>query len=178
MHILRLVDGADFPALAAIVNPYIEKTAIHFATKPATADELRADWERDRDRYACYVAVVDGAVAGFAKAMTFRSRPAYQWTAEIGVYVDERHHRKGVARALYEKLIATCRAQGFHMLVAGIALPNDASVQLHEALGFARVGTFPEVGYKFGAFHDVGFWTLTLSSTKPVGPVTSPAALP
>src|SRR5207253_5752233 len=109
---------------------------------------------------------VDGAVAGFAKASTFRARVAYQWSAEIGLYVDERHQRRGVARALYERLIAICRAQGFHLLVAAIALPNDASVKLHEAAGFAHTGTFKEVGYKLGAFHDVGFWTLALSASS------------
>ena len=164
--IVRAVVDEDFEAIAAITNEYILKTAIHFGTKPVAADELRTDWRATRDRYA-FVVADDGGVVGFAKAMTFRTRPAYAWTAEVGVYVNETHQRRGVARALYTRLFDACRAQGFHLLVAGIALPNDASVRLHEAMGFAHVGTFPEVGFKFGAFHDVGFWTLRISTAVP-----------
>ncbi len=161
---VRSVDAGDFDRIAALTNGYIARTAIHFATAPLTGDSLRAEWEQTRERYAYLVAEGDPGIAGFAKAMPFRSRAAYAWTAEIGVYVDEQHQRKGVARALYERLFDVCRAQGFHVLVAGIALPNEASVRLHEGLGFSFVGTFAEVGFKLGRFHDVGFWTLRLSS--------------
>jgi len=149
-----------------VTNGYIERTAIHFGTQPVTAHELRADWEKTRDRYPFAVAEVDGVRAGFAKTMTFRSRPAYGWSAEIGVYVDDAFHRRGVASALYQKLIEVVRAQGFHILVAGIALPNPASVALHEKHGFERVGVFPQVGFKLGAFHDVGFWALPLTTSQ------------
>src|SRR4051812_16464568 len=92
---IRLVDNADFDDIAAILRPYVERTAIHFAATAPTANELRAEWEQARGRYATVVAEIGGAVVGFAKASTFRTRAAYQWSAEIGVYVDERHHRRG-----------------------------------------------------------------------------------
>ena len=175
MHIRPAV-AADFDAIAAVTNPYILHTAIHFGTAPVTGDELRADWEKGRDRYAFLVADAGGEIAGYAKTTSFRARPAYTWTAETGVYLDPKHHRKGWATALYERLIGVSRAQGFHVLVAGIALPNDASVRLHEKLGFVLGGRFPELGFKLGRYHDVGFWFLRLSpADAPPAALRSPA---
>lgn len=163
--IIRAVKPSDFDAIAAITNPYILRTSIHFGTALVTADELRADWEKTRDQFP-YAVAVDGGIVGYAKTTTFRARPAYAWTAEIGVYVDEKHHQRGVATALYRTLVDVCRAQGFHALIGGITLPNDASVRLHEKLGFVKVGHFREIGWKFSEYHDVGFWQLSLSSSK------------
>ncbi len=160
--IVRVVEERDFDAIAAITNPYILETSIHFASEPVSGDELRDHWVEGRDRYPMFVAEVDGVVLGYAKSSSFRARAAYAGTAELGVYVDRRHHRRGIARALYEALIPACRERGFVVLVAGVALPNDASVVLHEGLGFVPVGVFHRVGYKFGQFHDVGFWELAL----------------
>ncbi|MGC4120512.1 MAG: GNAT family N-acetyltransferase [Myxococcales bacterium] len=161
--LLRPARPADFDALAALTNPYILETPIHFGTAPVTGDELRADWEKSRDRHAFLVAEVDGGLAGYAKTSAFRTRAAYQWTAETGIYVHRDHHRTGVGSALYRKLIEVSRAQGFHTLVAGITLPNPASVGLHEKLGFVAVARFPEAGFKLDRWHDVGFWVLELS---------------
>lgn len=164
---------SDFEAIAELTNHYIEHTTIHFGTQPATADELRADWQRSSDRYGFFVADEDG-VAGFAKAGPFRSRPAYGWTAEVAVYIHPSKHRRGLARALYERLVGVSRRQGFHALIAGIALPNRPSVALHEGLGFEPVGVFREVGFKHGAYRDVGFWQLLLGTGAPA-PIKSPA---
>jgi phosphinothricin acetyltransferase len=171
---IRDVTQDDFEAIAALTNHYVEHTAVHFGTAPVTADELRMDWQKTRDRYG-FVVADDGELAGFAKAMTFRSRPAYGWTAEVGVYVHDAKQRRGVARALYERLFDVSRRQGFHLLVAGIALPNEASVALHERMGFTSVGVFREVGFKRGSFHDVGFWQRALSpSDGAPSPIKSP----
>lgn len=161
---IRPAVAADFDAVAALTNPYILETPVHFGTAPVTGAELRADWERGAGRYAFLVADTDGEVAGYAKASAFRTRAAYEWTAEVGVYLARAHHRKGWASALYRRLIEVCRAQGFQVLVAGITLPNPASVGLHEKLGFRPAGVFPRVGFKLGRFHDVGFWHLPLTA--------------
>ena len=159
---LRAAEPSDFDAIAAITNVYILGTAIHFGTEPVTSDELRREWLASRDRHPYLVAVVGDEVVGFAKASSFRARAAYARTAELGVYVHDAHQRRGLARGLYRAVIADCRARGFHSLIAGIALPNEASVALHEALGFGFVGVFHQIGFKFGAYHDVGFWELQL----------------
>ena len=101
-------------------------------------------------------------IAGYAYATRFRAREAYRPTAEVSVYVSPRYHRRGLARRLYAKLFADLRARDHRMLIAGITLPNDASVRLHESIGFRPVGVFTAVGRKFDRWHDVGFWELDL----------------
>ncbi|HEY3450863.1 MAG TPA: GNAT family N-acetyltransferase [Myxococcales bacterium] len=161
--LIRPSVAADFDAIAALTNPYILETAIHFGTAEVTGDELRADWEKGRDRYAFLVAESDGEIAGYAKTSAFRTRAAYQWTAETGIYVSRARHHQGLGSALYTRLIEVSRAQGFHSLVGGITLPNPASVGLHEKLGFVPAARFPQSGFKLGRWHDVGFWVLVLA---------------
>ena len=108
------------------------------------------------------VAERDGAVAGYAYAGPHRSRAAYRWSADVSVYVGEVHRERGVGRGLYRALLAVLRLQGFFNAYAGIALPNPASVGLHELMGFERVGVYESVGYKHGEWHDVGWWAKTL----------------
>lgn len=162
-----LVRGAraeDFDAIAALTNVFIRDTSIHFGYDPVTPDELRSAWTRARERYPWLVAEVGGRFAGYCKAGIWRDRAAYGWTPEAGVYVEEHARRRGVGRALYERLIETLHRQGFHSVVAGITLPNDASVRLHEAVGFVHTGTVRCAGWKLGQWHDVGFWQRELAS--------------
>lgn len=182
--LIRPIQPADFDAVAALTNIYIRDTAIHFATQPVSADELRASWQRTRERYPWLVAEVDqptpaaqagGAFAGFARAYTWRERAAYQWTPEVGVYVEPRFHRRGVGRALYAKLLDILRRQGYRSAVAGITLPSEPSVRLHEAMGFVRVGTVRDAGFKLGRWHDVGFWQVRLGEDDVQGGPILPA---
>ena len=92
-----------------------------------------------------------------------RDRAAYQWSVEVSVYVDAAHHRSGIARALYTELFRRLVRQGFHTAHAGIALPNPASVSFHESMGFVPIGVYLSVGFKRGAWHDVGWWRLPLA---------------
>jgi phosphinothricin acetyltransferase len=167
MHV-RLAEESDFTAIAAFLRPSV------VGVVAPTADDLVAEWNASKSHYATVVAFVDDELAGFAKAMTFRTRQAYQWTAEIGVHVDERFHRRGVARALYARLIEVCRAQGFHSVVGVIALPNDASVALHQALGFSLVGTLPAAGFK-GDWHDAALYWMKLGEDAAPVELKSPA---
>lgn len=160
---IRLAGSDDFAAIAAITNHYIRTTAIHFGYEPVTADELRAAWQEKVDVHPWLVTTDhDGDAIGYAKAGVWRGRAAYRWTTETGIYMAPSWCRHGLGAPLYRRLLAVLRAQGFHAAIGGIALPNDASVRLHERLGFTHVGTFPRAGRKFDRWHDVGFWHLPL----------------
>ncbi|MGH2885419.1 MAG: GNAT family N-acetyltransferase, partial [Solirubrobacteraceae bacterium] len=108
------------------------------------------------------VAADEAELIGFACATRHRERAAYRWAADVTVYVTPGRQRAGVGRALYEALFERLAQQGFRMACAVIALPNDASVGLHEALGFQLVGVYRKIGWKLGAWHDVGWWQLEL----------------
>jgi phosphinothricin acetyltransferase len=161
--LIRAATIQDFDGIAEILNHYIRHTAIHFAYEPVAAAELREQWAHHRATYPFLVAEADGRVHGFAKAGAWRERTAYAWTPECGVYVTADRQRKGVGRALYARLFEIMRVQGFHSVIAGIALPNDASVRLHEAFGFIAVGRVARAGWKHGRWHDVGFWQKDLA---------------
>jgi L-amino acid N-acyltransferase YncA len=120
--------------------------------------------ERIRSAHLWLVAERDGQVVGYAYGGTHRSRAAYNRTVEVSAYVDRAAHRTGLARLLYTELFAQLKELGYRLLVAGITLPNDASVGLHEALGFERVGVYKNVGFKAGQWWDVGWWQLDLGS--------------
>lgn len=173
--LLRAALESDFDAVADLVNHYIRETAIHFGTEPVTAAGLHEAWNRHQDLYPCLVAEIEGRFAGFAQASSFRERAAYAWTTETTVYVARGQERRGVGTALYQRLFAILRAQGFQSAIGGIALPNDPSVRLHESLGFIKVAHVARAGWKFGQFHDLGFWQRDLDppSGAPL-PIASP----
>ncbi len=174
--LIRAATEDDFDGIAGILNHFIQHTAIHFAYEPLAATDLRDQWARQRSRYPFVVAEVEQRVAGFARAGAWRDRAAYAWTPESGVYVDEAHQRRGLGKALYARLFDIMSAQGFHSVVAGIALPNDPSVRLHEALGFVSVGRVARAGWKHGAWHDVGFWQKDLAEAGAVATEILPPA--
>ena len=160
--IIRPTEAPDFPHVARLTNVYIRTSAIHFGDRDQSPEELRALWRDARATHPWYTAEVDGRFAGYAKSGAWRERAAYRRTAETAIYVEESARRTGVGRALYAALIDDLRARGFHTIVAGVTLPNEASVRFHESLGFRYVATFSEVGRKFDRWHDVGFWQLML----------------
>ncbi len=156
--LIRAARESDFDAVADLINHYIRETSIHFGTEPVTPAELRDAWVSHRHLYPFLVAEVDNRFAGFSKAGSWRERAAYAWTAECTVYIAPGLERRGVGKALYQRLFAILRAQGFETAIGGIALPNEASVLLHESLGFVKVAHVARAGWKFGSFHDLGFW--------------------
>src|SRR5262245_49977622 len=142
----RPAQPGDFDAIAAITNHYIRETTIHWAYEPVSAQELRTDWEVKRESFPFLVALERGSDAapllGYAKAGVWRDRAAYAKTAEVGIYLRPDLRGRGLGRQLYAALIDECRRREFRVLVAGIALPNAASIRLHESLGFVYIGTF------------------------------------
>lgn len=152
--LIRPATEADAPRLLDIYRPYVEHTAVSFELEPPALDVFAARIAKSLAGWAWLVAERDGAVAGYAYGTVHRERAAYAKTAETGVYLDEAHHGRGVGTALYTELLQVLAARGFHRAVAGITLPNPASVALHERFGFERIGVYKEVGFKFGRWHD------------------------
>jgi len=161
--VIRPADPArDAAACAAIYAPFVLGSAVSFEEVPPSADDFAAKIAQLSATHPYLVCERDGAVAGFAYGAPHRERAAYRWACDVSVYVDPAWHRRGIGRALYEALLARLRAQRFHVACAGITLPNDASVGLHEALGFEPVGVYRGIGWKAGAWRDVGWWQLRL----------------
>lgn len=163
-HRIRPATPADGPGLAAIYGPIVARTAISFEEIAPDADEMGRRVAATAATHPWLVAERDGAIDGYAYATVHRARAAYRWSVETSAYVAERARGRGIARALYLALVRILAAQGFRTAFAGIVLPNEASLRLHRGLGFADVGTFPRIGYKGGAWHDVYWLALALGS--------------
>jgi phosphinothricin acetyltransferase len=155
---IRSARDDDAPAIAAITNHYITTTAFHFAVEPLAVEDYRARWHAGQPRYPWLVAERTGAVVGYAKAGAWRDRGAYEWTTEVGLYVAPELRGGGIGRALYAELLGELACRGFRSAIAGITLPNEASLRLHHAFGFTSVGIVREAGYKLDAWHDVEFF--------------------
>ena len=167
MSAVRVANEADAEAIAAIYAPYVRETAISFEEVPPSPAEMGQRLRSTLETYP-YLVFDDGAgVLGYAYGGVHRSKPAYRWSVETTVYVARHAHRGGIGRALYARLIDLLIRQGFHSAFAGITLPNDKSVGLHEAMGFVHLGTFAEIGFKHGEFRDLGWWRRGLAEGKP-----------
>jgi L-amino acid N-acyltransferase YncA len=152
---VRDATPTDAAACAAIYAPYVADTAITFEEDAPTAAEMAARIAAAQQAHAWLVLEDEGLVGGYAYAGPYKSRAAYRWSCEVSVYLDPGFHGRGAGRALYETLFDRLAARGYRMLVAGMALPNEASVGLHRALGFETVGTYRRIGWKHGAWRDV-----------------------
>lgn len=156
---LRPATPADGARLAEIYNPCVLHTAISFEETAVDGDEMaRRLAKLTAAGLPWLVAERDGRVAGYAYAAPWRERAAYRFTVECTVYVAPEGQRRGAGRALYGALFERLVQGPWHSVLAVIALPNDASVALHEGFGLRKVAHFAEVGWKFGRWHDVGHW--------------------
>ncbi len=163
--VIRHADpSADAAACAAVYAPYVASSVVSLEAVPPTADEFTQRMTRIVERYPYLVAEEDGRVVAFAYASLHRERAAYRWACESSVYVDETQRRRGLGRALYTSLFDLLRRQGLQIVCAGITLPNDASIAIHESFGFELIGVYRRIGWKAGAWHDVGWWQLDLSA--------------
>jgi phosphinothricin acetyltransferase len=178
--LIRNVDpDRDAAVLAALYGPYVTDTVASLEEVPPTEGEMYGRIMRISASYPYLVAEIDGEPVGFAYASPHRERAAYRWAADTTVYLDRNHHRLGIGRALYEQLFSLLIEQGVHIAHAGITLPNEASVGLHESLGFKPIGIYRRVGYKMGAWRDVGWWQLELVpvANEPPAEPRAPLAL-
>lgn len=165
--LIRAAGRDDAAAIVVIYNHFIVNTAITFEEQAITESDMvqRIADVQDGD-LPWLVAEYDGAVVGYAYATKWRVRHAYRFSVESTVYLAPSFAGKGIGRLLYTALLARLNEDGYHLVIGGIALPNAASVALHEALGFHKVGEFKEVGFKFGRWVDVGYWQLMLSELQ------------
>lgn len=162
--LIRRAQEHDLAAINALYNHYIENTTITFDLDPWSMDQRR-DWFAQfgaDPRHILLVAERAGAIKGYAGTLEFRKKKAYQTSVETTIYVAPGAEGQGVGTRLYEELLPLAAAAGAHRALAGITLPNDNSLKMHEKFGFQPVGIFSEVGYKFGRYWDVGWYERAL----------------
>jgi phosphinothricin acetyltransferase len=174
MRIRHADPDRDAAACAAIYAPFVTGTAVSFEQEPPDAAAIGQRIERLSRTHAWLIGEDAEGVAGFAYAGPHRDRIAYRWAADVSVYVDERCRGRGVGRALYDALLALLARQGLRVACAGITLPNPASVALHEACGFEPVGIYRRIGWKAGAWRDVGWWQAPLGEPPDDGQPPEP----
>ena len=164
---IRDATVADAQACASIYAPYVWHTAITFELTPPTPQEMAARIERAAEHHAWLVLETDDHVVGYAYGGPYKERAAYRFSCEVSIYLEQGRHRRGVGRALYTALFERLAARGYRTLVAGMTLPNAASVGLHQAMGFEPVGTYRRIGWKFEEWHDVAWVQLSLGDGSP-----------
>ena len=178
--LIRDADPArDAAACAEIYAPYVLHTAISLEEEPPSVEGFKARIERITAAYPWLMAELDGRSVGFAYGSLHRERAAYRWAADVTVYLADDAKRRGIGRRLYETLFELLVCQGVQIACAGITLPNEASVALHESLGFTPVGIYRRIGFKHGRWHDVGWWQRELLpvGTAPPAELTPPPKL-
>jgi phosphinothricin acetyltransferase len=167
-YLVRDATIDDATSCADIYAPYVTGTAITFEIDPPERGEMAKRIAVALASHAWVVVVDNGRVVGYAYAGPYKSRAAYRWACEVSVYVEIGRRRTGAGRALYEALFERLERRGYRMAVAGMTLPNDASMGLHRGMGFQLVGTYRRIGWKQGAWRDVAW------AQRPLGPGTGP----
>ncbi len=166
MKVIRLATIDDAAAMLDIYRPYVLNTAISFETDAPSIQEFQSRISEGIAKFPWLVCEIDGRVRGYAYSSAHRSRRAYTWSVEATVYVQQKFQGKGIGKALYERLLPMLKKQGVVNVIAGIALPNQASVAIHESFGFEKVAQFKDVGFKMEKWWDVGYWQLQLQKPQ------------
>ncbi|MBI5894920.1 MAG: N-acetyltransferase [Desulfobacterales bacterium] len=160
---VRVASPADAEAIAAIYNHYITQTIITFEEEAVSSSDIRQRIEEvQASSLPWWIAEHDGDIAGYAYASKWKGRCAYRFSTEVSIYINPVHVRHGIGTEIYSRLLPTLKHLGIHVAIGGIALPNEASVALHEKFGFVKAAHFKEVGFKFNRWIDVGYWQRTL----------------
>jgi phosphinothricin acetyltransferase len=163
-NLVRPATAADAEAIARIYNHYVAHTVITFEEEAVSVPDMAARIAEARSLSLPWlVAVVDGAIVGYAYARRWRPRSAYRYSAETTIYLERGYEGRHIGTTLYSALLPLLRERGMHVAIGGVALPNDASIALHEKLGFERVATFRQVGFKHDRWVDVTYLQLVLS---------------
>jgi L-amino acid N-acyltransferase YncA len=167
---VRDANAGDAAAIAAIYNAYVRDSVATFELEPVAEATMQSRIDAVQSRGLPWLAIErDGAMLGYAYATPWKARAAYARTVETSIYLVPDATGRGLGRSLYAQLIERLRGTGMHALIGGISLPNAASVALHEALGFACIGRFREVGFKHGRWVDVGYWQRLLEQSAATG---------
>lgn len=162
---IRTATAGDAAACAAIYAPYVTGTAITFEVEPPGEEEMAARIATAVASHAWLVLEDEGRVVGYAYGGPYKERAAYRWSCEVSVYLELGRRRTGAGRRLYEALFERLAERGYRTAVAGMTLPNEASVGLHRALGFEPVGTYRRIGWKYDRWHDVAWTQRPLTTT-------------
>jgi L-amino acid N-acyltransferase YncA len=177
--VIRLALTSDAPAIAAIYRPYVEGSRVSFEETAPDAVEIAR--RMDSPLHPWLVAEADGPVVGYASSSPYHRRRAYRWTVETSVYLTPDAQGSGVGKHLLSSLIDLLTRQGYVTAIGAIALPNPASIGLHQRLGFAPAGVYREVGWKLGVWADVSLWQRDLAPRSdhpdeplPYAEITSP----
>lgn len=165
--LIRAATTADATAVAEIYAPYVDRLSVSFEESAPSPKEMARRIETITETYPWLIAESDGEVVGYAYGMRFRERWAYRFTVETAIYIAAHRQREGIGRRLYMALIRTLSAQGYAQAIATITLPNDNSIEMHEAVGFNRGGVWRSVGFKGGEWRDVGLWQRPLALMEP-----------
>jgi len=169
---IRTAASGDAEAITAIYAPIVRETAISFELEPPTTDEMRERITSTLESLPWLVSLdATGKVDGYVYASKHRERAAYQWSVDVTAYVRSDARGRGVGKALYKELFIELKALGYAQAFAGIALPNIASVALHQAVGFLPIGVYKNVGFKLNAWHDVGWWQRPIQELIQPGPL-------
>jgi len=160
--IIRTATVEDAEPVLDIYNYYIQHSVATFDEQPLSLQQMRQNLFNTLKNYPWLVCIDDDVLTGYAYATAWKGRCFYHYSLESTVYVREGYTGCGYGLALYQQLIAEIERRGFHSVVAGISLPNDASVVMHEKLGFEKVARFRQIGRKFDQWLDVGYWQLIL----------------
>ncbi|HEX8196017.1 MAG TPA: arsinothricin resistance N-acetyltransferase ArsN1 family B [Pyrinomonadaceae bacterium] len=155
---IRTANLEDAAAIAAIYNFYVESSHSTFEIETVNESEMRRRVSEILENYPFLVGEENGDIIGYAYASRYKARAGYRHSVEVSVYIKDGINGKGIGTILYENLFVELKAKPIHAIVAGIALPNDASIRLHEKFGFEKVAHFREIGFKHGRWIDVGYW--------------------
>jgi len=172
--LIRLAREDDAAAIASIYRHYVDRTPVSFEDSPPDAAEMKRRILGERPGFHPWFVAEEGEhLLGYAASSPFRSRSAYRWTVETGIYLAADAAGRGIGRELLTTLLNVLERQGYVAAIGAIALPNDASVALHEKLGFIYAGTYHGVGFKLGEWLDVGLWEKELAprSAEPKEPM-------
>lgn len=164
---IRPASETDAPALLAIYAPLVETTAISFETIVPSLEAFAGRIGEALARWQWLVAERSGRCLGYAYGSAHRARAAYRWSVEVSAYVHPDFQCQGIGRALYQALFSDLADKGYCNAFAGVTLPNESSVALHRSTGFEEIGVFRKVGYKFGKWHDVGWFQRRLREQPP-----------
>ncbi|MGQ8338050.1 GNAT family N-acetyltransferase [Sunxiuqinia sp. A32] len=171
---IRVATLSDALAILKIYEPFILNSAVTFEEDVPTITEFEQRLSSIMNDCPCLVCELEGKILGYAYASAHRIRSAYRRNKEVSVYIDSQYQRNNIAKALYTSLFAILKEQGFVNLLAGITIPNPASIGFHESMGFEKCAEYHYIGYKLGKWHSVGWWELCLlenDSEAPIEPI-------
>ena len=174
---IRLATAEDAGGVLEIYGPFCESSPVSFEVVAPSVDEMRSRIEKISRQYPWLICEVGGQVAGYVYASQHRERAAYRWNVDVAAYVGPNYRRRRLGQALYSTLFSILRRQGYFKAFAGITMPNEASVRLHESVGFKPIAIYRGVGYKLGRWLDVGWWQYELQPEMANPPEPLPLAV-